>query len=111
MYASWETLVKQRVRDATRRSRSRGCLEKEDLFNYSFSKLKDQKYKCALCKIQLTRIKGDETVASLDRINSPHTVKKGCEYHNNCRWVCWKCNHSTRDCHMPFAKFKISKCD
>ena len=110
MYASWDKLVKARVGDAVRRSRTRGCPEAPSpLFIEARAMLDTQKKRCALCDVKLTRKKGDERVASLDRVYSG--VKKSptheaCSYIRNCRWVCFGCNHATRDCHMKGAEYR-----
>lgn len=110
-YPTWDALVAARVQDATRRSKSRGCgQEKSDqLQNQAIKLLIKQKYLCALCGHKMNKIKNDSKTASLDRIYSsvkPSPDRKNmCAYLHNCRWVCWSCNHKTRHCHMPNAKF------
>ena len=110
-YPTWHALVNARVQDATRRSKSRGCGQEksEQLQIEAMKLLKKQKYLCALCGNKLTKLKNDSKTASLDRIYSsvkPSPDRKNmCSYLHNCRWVCWSCNHKTRHCHMPDAKF------
>jgi len=109
-YATWQTLIKARVKDAIRRSITRGCGENsEPLLKQATLLLKKQLYLCAICGQKMTRLKNNNSTASLDRVFSSvkpsPTRKTMCTYLNNCRWVCWSCNHKTRHCHMPNAKY------
>lgn len=114
---NWDSLVKQRVKDAVKRSVVRGCgLENEDaLFAEASALLRKQNFQCALCGVDLSAETGSSNIASLDRIFSSvkpsPTRKPMCGYLRNCRWVCWKCNHETRSCHMKFAKWKSELCN
>jgi len=109
----WEDLLKQRVKDALRRSQDRNCNEVSYDILYKEAKklLLKQKFLCAICGIQM-QTKGPIT-ASLDRIYSsvsPSRTGPKCSYFHNCRWLCFKCNHEMRSCHMKHAKYKSSKC-
>ena len=102
-------MIKVRVQDAITRSEKRGCAEDFIKLEKQAKKiLQDQKYLCALCGKKMSFEKNANEIASLDRIYSsvrPSPQRKMCSYINNCRWVCWSCNHKTRHCHMPNAKF------
>jgi len=112
----WRRLVDRRVKDAVRRSLVRGCgTERADLLaREASSLLVRQRFLCALCGTKLSRDAGSDSTASLDRIFSSvrpsPTREKRCGYLHNCRWVCTRCNHATRSCHMPHAKWKHSSC-
>jgi hypothetical protein len=110
----WEDLIHRRCKDAIRRTRQRKCSAEthQALAREATKLLRDQNYVCALCGRKLTYEYHKNSTASLDRIFS--TVKKSpvreyCGYLNNMRWVCTECNHKTRSCHMPNAKYQV-KC-
>ena len=116
MNDEWQRLVERRVDDALRRSLVRGCgAERKDLLlREAKALLVQQNFRCALCGTQLTASANAKRVASLDRIFSSvkpsPTRESKCGYLHNCRWVCYSCNHATRSCHMPRAKWKHPKC-
>ena len=109
---SWKQLILVRCRQAQKRSRLRECGEEslEKLVTEATNHLLAQNYKCALCGVQLSCEKHLQETASLDRIFSAvkmsPTREAKCGYLHNMRWVCWKCNHGTRSCHMKYAKYK-----
>jgi len=109
----WEELILTRSREAQKRSRKRECGEEplEKLVKEATFLLNQQKYKCALCGNLLSYEKHKENTASLDRIFSSvklsPTRESKCGYLHNMRWVCKKCNHATRSCHMKNARYKM----
>jgi hypothetical protein len=112
---SWKDLILVRSKEAQKRSRIRECGEEplDKIIKEATSHLSQQNYTCALCGIKLTFEKHQDSTASLDRIFSSvklsPTRESKCGYLHNMRWVCKKCNHATRSCHMKHAKYK-SEC-